>query len=255
METAHTACRDYPRISDDPVGDPVQIPATQLSAAIKGSAYAAGQQDARYYLNGLYLQQQDKLLHVVGTDGHRLACNVLPADTMIDHIIPNNATKELARLTGDSLIIQACKNGISWTCGDISLYTKTIDGRYPDWRRVIPDIETAQTVAIDRKALASALSRVSVIRTGDNKEGIRFKFGNRQLAINFANRDGAEADDLLEIDSDTEAAIDLNLGYLSDLLSNLDADSINMHITDNEKPVVVTTGEGWPLHVLMPMRT
>ena len=245
---------DFPLVEDQRTGEGLSLPLNQLIAAIKGSMYAAAQNDARYYLNGLYLEQRGGLLHVVGTDGHRLACNVLPTDSAFDHIITTSAAKEISRISGERIVIEPHQRGIVWSTDKLRIYAKTIDGRYPDWRRVIPDTAKASPVVIDRKALILALGRVGVIRSGDSREGIRFQFSQGQAALSFANRDGATADDLIECESQIDTAIDLNLGYLNELLANVDAEQLTFHVTDNEKPVLITLGADMPQHILMPMR-
>ena len=241
---------DYPRITDAPKGDPIALDLPTLQAAIKSAHYAAGVKDVRYFLNGLLLELASGTLTIVGTDGHRMAAVPLPCPGTGQWIIPNSAIGHLLRLRGSQIHLIPCERGLRWQTDSAAIYTKTLDGRYPDWRRVIP-AALAHSTQINTADLLAAISRVGIIVTAQN-QGLRLDFSPGSLSISTANAEGASASE--ELAADTQATDTLGLlgRYLAEAIGAIGSDSIRLD-HDAEKAVILTAGSSQ--HIIMPMRT
>lgn len=252
---------DYPRMAPAE-GDTVtlQLPQREIKHLLSLVQYAMAQQDIRYYLNGLLLVAAENELRMVATDGHRLAfaSEKLPeALSPAEAILPRRTVQELNRLladTDDALEMNLAANQVTFRFGGIELISKLIDGKFPDYQRVIPQSYTQQ-VRLDRISLLKALQRVAIL-TNEKFRGVRLVLTTGSLRIASSNSEHEEAQEELEIDYTGEPIdIGFNVNYLLDVLNNVSGSEVSLHLSDANSSALFTLPENDSFkYVVMPMR-
>ena len=222
--------------------------------------FAMAQQDLRYYLNGVLLVIDQGALKAVATDGHRLAY----AETQIDEandkqevIMPRKTVLELLRLlndTDDEVSIDLANNQARFKFNDIDLITKLVEGKFPDYQRVIPKNHTKHFV-VNRDVLLKTLQRASILTT-DKFRGVRCVLSNGSLSVVATNSDQEEAHDEIEVDYTGDTVdIGFNVNYLQDVLNNLKIENIQLTLQDSNSSALFTKPEADDFkYVVMPMR-
>ncbi|MDD2814874.1 MAG: DNA polymerase III subunit beta [Thiotrichaceae bacterium] len=224
--------------------------------------FAMAQQDVRYYLNGICLDLNNGRLSVVATDGHRLAMGSEPFDLdghePIQVIIPRKAVTELTRMLdgADSEVeIALDEHHIQVTLSQsLSLSSKLIDGRFPDYLSVIPH-RTERTAVIAADALKQALSRVAIL-SNEKYKGVRLSLSNNLLKVTARNPEQEEAEEELEIVYEGEEfEIGFNVNYLLDVLSVINAKEVDLRFNDPNSSCLITPHDVESVqYVIMPMR-
>ncbi len=222
--------------------------------------YAMAQQDIRYYLNGLLLVTEGKEIRVVATDGHRLAyavTSLLEKQEKTEVILPRKAILELARqLTegDDPLDVDVYANQVRFRFGDVELTTKVIDGKFPDYQRVIPT-NYHKTIALDRDELQRALQRAAIL-SNEKFRGVRWMLTKDSLRISCSNNEQEEAQEELEIQfSGDPLDVGFNVTYLLDVLNNVPSGKVNCSFGDANSSMLITLLERDDFrYVVMPMR-
>ena len=255
---------DFPRLSR-PSGEVARfaLPQKALRRLLGLVQYAMAQQDIRYYLNGLLLETEGDTLKAVATDGHRLAYASLALEGLEapmpkrESILPRKAVLELSRqLDSDDAeaTVEFGTNQVRFRFGDIELVSKVIDGRFPDYNRVIPT-HYQDYFEVDRGTLASALQRAAIL-SNEKFRGVRWVLTNGSLRIVCNNTEQEEAEEELEI-AYGGAALDIgfNVTYLLDALSNIDAEGVRCSLGDANSSVLITHADDPSFrYVVMPMR-
>ena len=257
---------DYPRLKTPEItGARLQLTQKAFRAKLARVQYSMANQDIRFYLNGLLLVAQGNELRFVATDGHRLAFDATtlgePADApdtpRTEVILPRKTVIELSRLLADNddpLEILLADNQAVFRFGAIELITKLIDGKYPDYERVIPSA-LDKSVRFERAVLLEALQRAAIL-TSDKFRGVRLLLGDGLLKLSSVNAEQEEANEELEIDYAQEA-IDtgFNVSYLVEVLGNLDAEHIDWHFRDGgSSSMIALPDDDHFKYVVMPMR-
>ena len=222
--------------------------------------FSMAQQDLRYYLNGVLLVIESACVRAVATDGHRLAYADAPGQggtAKHEVIIPRKTVLELSRLlndTDDTVTIDLASNQAKFTFSDITLITKLVEGKFPDYQRVIPKTHQHHVV-ISRDALLHSLQRASIL-TSDKFRGIRWVLGANGLTIVANNSDQEEARDEMEVEyQGPEIDVGFNVNYLLDVLNNLKSETVQFTLQDGNSSALVTTpGKDDFKYVVMPMR-
>lgn len=253
---------DYPVMSRNnaPVDANITLPQTQLKTLLKKVEFAMAQQDIRYYLNGLLFEIVANKLNVVGTDGHRLSLNSISLQQNYEKqevIVPRKTVIELIKLLEDSdepVNIEILQGQIHFQFGMINLISKVIDGKFPDYTRVIP-VGHQNIFTIDRIAIQSAMQRAAIL-SNEKYRGIRLVLGVNSLRMISANSDQEEAEEQLEIAySGDSLDIGFNVTYLLDVLNNSSSQNINFAFADANSSCLVTLPEDENYkYVVMPMR-
>ena len=237
------------------------LPQKQLKHLFQMVHFAMAQQDIRYYLNGLLLVTDGGVVRVVATDGHRLAYCQADVDgealARNEVIIPRKTVLELQRLLADSdepVLIDVAANQVRFRFGDVEMISKLVEGKFPDYQRVIPSGYRKKTT-IARDVLASALGRASIL-TSDKFRGVRLSLAPGLLRIQTSNAEQEEALEELEVDYDAEPLdIGFNVGYLQDVLGNLKTESVSVEFGDaNTSALLTVPGDESFRYVVMPMR-
>jgi DNA polymerase-3 subunit beta len=222
--------------------------------------YAMAQQDIRYYLNGLLLVLEGNTLRAVATDGHRLAyasAGLEQKSELQEVILPRKAVQELVKLLSDSedeVNIELAPSQVKFQIGDVVLITKVVDGKFPDYTRVIPT-NYQKHFSIKRELLQQALQRVAIL-SNEKFRGVRWTLSEGQLRITCTNTEQEEAFEELEIEYKGEALdIGFNVTYLLDVLNNITSEKVTCSFGDANSSVLVTIAEDSDFrYVVMPMR-
>jgi len=215
--------QDFPSIEANVSKERFSLPEKLLKHLIDKTQFAMAQQDVRYYLNGMLLEIKEGMIRTVATDGHRLALSEAPFETDFDVevIIPRKAIMELGRLLTDSdndVKIEVSTNHVRVDIDNVSFTTKLIDGKYPDYRGVLPRT-TENKMEADREVLKQALSRTSIL-SNEKYRGIRFQVKKDVLELLAHNPEQEEAQEEISIEyGGDELTIGFNVGYFIDVLS------------------------------------
>lgn len=230
--------------------------------------YAMATQDVRYYLNGLLLLVDANELRAVATDGHRLAYASMPlADApealrvegvaRQELILPRKTVIELNRLLSDNdepLLIEVLPSQVRFRFGEINLVSKLIDGRFPDYERVIP-ASLKNVVSVSRSALLQSMVRAAIL-TNEKFRGVRLVLAEGSLKIMAANAEQEEAQEEIEVDYQGEALdVGFNVAYLLDVLNHRSEETIEWGFNDaNSSALLTIPGNDRFRYVVMPMR-
>ena len=242
---------------------PVSLTVTQqqLRQLFQSVSYAMAIKDVRFYLNGLLLQTDGETLRSVATDAHRLACSEIriPEARLpsLEVVLPRKSVIELQRLlsdTDDPVSIDISARQIRLRFNDIEFISKLVDGKYPDYGRVIPT-HHRNRLHIDREALAAALSRASIL-TSEKLRGVRMTVEPSSLRIQSTNGEQEEAYEEVETDYEGETfEVGFNINYLQDVLAYLKSETIRIELGSANSSALITVPERDDFkYVVMPMR-
>ena len=254
---------DFPRmiISE---GDSLKIAVTQkqFRQLLGQTQFSMAAQDVRYYLNGLLLLLEGSELRAVATDGHRLAYASMPLDAEVsatrqELILPRKTVLELNRLLGDNdepLNIELTSNQIRFQFGHINLVSKLIDGKFPDYERVIP-ATLKNIVSLNRTELLQSMVRAAIL-TNEKFRGVRLVLTNGSLKIMAANAEQEEAQEEIEVAYNGDAIdVGFNVSYLLDVLNNTSVETVEWGFNDaNSSALLTIPGNDRFKYVVMPMR-
>ncbi len=257
------AADDFPRVDEISEATIVgELSQAALKNLLQKTHFSMAQQDVRYYLNGLLMELEDNEIRLVATDGHRLA---YARRTMGEDygekkqvIIPRKAVQELMRLLDDSddpVTVAIGSNHLQISLGELTMTTKLIDGRYPDYDRVIPR-EGERTLVANKDGFRSAISRVSIL-SNEKYRGIRMAMSEQSVAIHANNPDQEEAEEELQVTYNGEAMeIGFNSAYMMDALSVVNEEEVTIYFVDeNSSSLIHTESEEEEYKfVVMPMR-
>jgi DNA polymerase-3 subunit beta len=245
-------------------GDPEAVfdcEAQLLRRAIEKTAFAMAQQDVRYYLNGLLLEIRQGRIRAVASDGHRLALFEEAVDGMPDVarqiIIPRKGVLELGRLLArveGSANVRISANNVRILFGTFSFAVKLVEGRYPDYERVIPKT-ACRVVVVDRHELRGALTRVAVL-SNEKFKGVSLEIGEGLIRLRAQNPEHEEAEDEVPADVSGEAfAVGFNASYLLDAINAVASDAVRMSFTDaNGSCLIEDLSDSRYRFIVMPMR-
>lgn len=251
---------EFPVVEDINADRQFTISQADLRRLLDKTHFSMAQQDVRYYLNGLLLETGEGRIRAVATDGHRLALSDLSlesADGATNQVIvPRKGVLELQKLLdGDGDVqIALGSNHIRIEVGSIRFTSKLIDGRFPDYDRVIPKTGT-NIVSGSREALRSSLQRAAIL-SNEKYRGVRLEFSDGNIRVMANNPDQEEAEDEVEVDySGEQMEIGFNVNYLLDALAAVDDDNVEVGLVDPSSSCVVRApGDKQSLYVVMPMR-
>jgi DNA polymerase-3 subunit beta len=252
---------DYPVMTKtQSQGTVVTIPQRQLKELLKQVEFAMAQQDIRYYLNGLLVEVVANRLNIVGTDGHRLSFTSTELKENYekqDVILPRKTVIELIKLLDDSeedVNVEIANNQVNFSFGNIKLISKVIDGKFPDYNRVIPTGHQ-NTFTTERLGVLLAMQRASIL-SNEKYRGIRMVLSNNNLKLISTNSDQEEAEEELEIAYDSDVLdIGFNVTYLIDVLNNTNSEQVTFSFADANSSCLITLPNNPDYkYVVMPMR-
>lgn len=256
------SAEDFPRLSiAENSATRFSVPQRLLKSLLGLVQYAMAQQDIRYYLNGLLMVIEDGQLKLVATDGHRLAYASREAGSgnlaKQEVILPRKTIIELSKLLADSddpVSVELSAAQAKFTFGNVVLVSKLVDGKFPDYARVIPQSQTKK-LKLDRVALLQALQRAAIL-TNDKYRGVRWVLEDGSLKISCNNTEQEEAQEELDVPYKGETLdVGFNVSYLVDVLNNLDCTEVECGLGDaNSSALFTVPGRADFKYVVMPMR-
>lgn len=256
--------KDFPSVQHDASSFSVTVNQQEFADLIQKTAFSMAQQDVRYYLNGMLWEIGDGELRAVATDGHRLAVAEIP---LINHggiettqvIVPRKGVLELTKLLGDSeeevLELEFGSNHIRAATGNLVFVSKLVDGKFPDYKRVLPKGGNKLVVA-DRQILKAALSRAAIL-SNEKFRGVRFTLENNLVSIQANNPEQEEASEEVSVDYTGDALeMGFNVGYLIDVLGALGDNNTRITLIDSSSSALIQDGDesNTARYVVMPMR-
>jgi DNA polymerase-3 subunit beta len=255
------AASEFPNVEDSPQTLQLNLPQAELRHLIEKTGFSMAQQDVRYYLNGMLLEVSEDSLRAVATDGHRLATSIsdaeVPAGSQHQIIVPRKGILELARLLqgGDApvtLVIGA--SHIRANVGDYTFTSKLVDGKFPDYQRVIP--KNGDKVLLgDRQELRQVFHRIAIL-SNEKYRGVRLSLSDGYLQVMANNPEQEEAEETVAVDYQGPTIdIGFNVNYLLDVLSILNSDVVKFTLHDaNSSALVEGFDDPNSVYVIMPMR-
>ncbi|MDE2069760.1 MAG: DNA polymerase III subunit beta [Gammaproteobacteria bacterium] len=252
---------DFPLVEDIKPERSFRVVQAKLRDLLTRTAFSMAQQDVRYYLNGLLLEVGEQQLRAVATDGHRLAlCDLKAAfggNGIQQVIVPRKSVLELQRLMGErdeEVSIDLGTNHIRVTMAGIRLTSKLIDGRFPEYERVLPK-GGDKILNASRSELYEALHRAAIL-SNEKYRGVRLQVGAKNLKILAHNPEQEEAEDEIEIQyQGGDLEIGFNVTYLLEALSALDQERVQITLTDANNSCLISAPENELCrYVVMPMR-
>ncbi len=253
--------REFPNVEDSMGTHQFTIKQGQLKRLIDRTAFAMAQQDVRYYLNGMLWEIKGKQMRVVATDGHRLALCTLPGkveasdDTQV--ILPRKGVLELARLLLEDeadIAIVIGSNHIRATTNDFTFTSKLVDGKFPDYQRVLPRAPD-KIVLGSRLEMRQAFTRAAIL-SNEKYRGVRLKLTKNSLDIVANNPEQEEAEEAVAVDYQGDSLeVGFNVSYLLDVLGVLSGEQVKLSLSDpNSSALLEESNAGDSLYVVMPMR-
>jgi DNA polymerase-3 subunit beta len=252
---------DFPTVQEGPGSLTCNLEQSKLRRLIERTSFAMAQQDVRYYLNGMLLEVSSNTLRAVSTDGHRLAmCSMnAPIEQSDRHqvIVPRKGILELARLLTDPegmVSIVLGQHHIRATTGEFTFTSKLVDGKFPDYERVLPKGGDKLVVG-DRQALREAFSRTAIL-SNEKYRGIRLQLAAGQLKIQANNPEQEEAEEEISVDYEGGSLeIGFNVSYLLDVLGVMTTEQVRLILSDsNSSALLQEAGNDDSSYVVMPMR-
>ncbi len=256
------AAQEFPNIEDSLFTTKFEMPSLTLKGLIDKTQFAMAQQDVRYYLNGMLFELEGDRLLTVATDGHRLALSRLTLDQsvteeLVQAIVPRKGVMEAAKLLSSSdgnASIEVNNNHIRISLGEYVFTSKLVDGRFPDYDKVLP--KNAERILISgRDLIKDAFSRASIL-CNEKFRGVRLMLKDNRLTIHANNPEQEEAEIELDVEySDEEMEIGFNVSYLVDALNAIKTESVKFSLGDSNSSVLIESSEDdSSLYVVMPMR-
>jgi DNA polymerase-3 subunit beta len=253
---------DFPAVSQPQSWDvSFSLPQSVLKHLFNMVHFAMAQQDIRYYLNGMLFVFEPGRVRAVATDGHRLAHSSTAVEGIAerhDVIVPRKTVLEMQRLLADSddpVTIDVTQGQIRFRFGDVELISKLVEGKFPDFTRVIPTTYTRH-FQVNREALQGSLQRAAILTT-DKLKGVRLQIADNLLKITSSNAEQEEAQEEVEIDYTHEALdVGFNVHYLLDILANVKAETLQWSVQPDVNASILITlpGDDEFKYVVMPMR-
>ena len=252
---------DFPRLAK-PAGEQARfaVPQKAFKRLLSLVQYAMAQQDIRYYLNGLLVVVDAGQLRLVATDGHRLAYAAMPLGASVPRqevIVPRKTVLELTKLLGDGdeeARIELSAGQAAFSFGSVELVSKLVDGKFPDYTRVIPT-GNRNTLVLERDALRQALLRAAIL-SNEKFRGVRWVLAQGTLKIVSSNAEQEEAEEVLEVPYSGDALdIGFNVNYLLDVLNNVDGTQLECSFGDAASSALLCVPSQPDFkYVVMPMR-
>ena len=251
---------DFPVVEEISAQQDIRVDQHELRRLLEKTHFSMAQQDVRYYLNGLLLEAEGNILRAVATDGHRLALSELELDTPAQRsgqvILPRKAVLELQRLLdGDGEVtVTLGTNHVRAQLGGIRFTSKLIDGRFPEYGRVVPT-DVGKVITAECSELRVALQRAAIL-SNEKFRGVRLYVRENSVTIKANNPEQEEAEETLEVQyTGDDMEIGFNVNYLLDALGAVDEDFVELGLSDaNSSCLICSPAAKNTKFVVMPMR-
>ncbi len=252
---------DYPNLEEWQSEDQIEIGRHTLRALIERINFSMANQDVRYYLNGMSFELESDIIRTVATDGHRLALAQQPVTSGVKEqkqvIVPRKAVLEILRLVEDDnelLQIHLGNNHIRIIDKNFVFTSKLVDGRFPDYRRVLPQ-GGDKTIVADKNMLKEVFQRVSIL-SNEKFKGVRLNLSQGELLVSANNPEQEQAEETALVDyNGGDLEIGFNVSYIIDVLNNITTDTVKIMLADaNSSALIEGFDDPSSLYVVMPMK-
>ena len=252
---------DFPLVQEaDSFGPVFSVPQKVLKELLSQVSFAMAVHDIRYYLNGILFVAEGKQLSLVATDGHRLAFSSATLDVEVpkqEVILPRKTVLEMQRLLSDkegAIDMQFAANQAKFSFEGMEFVTKLVEGKFPDYNRVIPK-NHQNIIILGREPLLRSLQRTAIL-TSEKFKGVRLNIEPGTLRVASNNAEQEEAVDELDIDYGGDSIeIGFNVTYLIDALNNMNQDMVKIELADSNSSALLTIPDNAAFkYVVMPMR-
>ncbi|WP_120513842.1 DNA polymerase III subunit beta [Photobacterium salinisoli] len=251
---------DFPNIEDWQSDVELHLAQGQLRQLIESTQFSMANQDVRYYLNGMLMETDGKQLRSVATDGHRMAvCTVETESDMPGKqiILPRKGVMELMRLLDSpdaEVVLQIGQSNLRAVVNNFIFTSKLVDGRFPDYRRVLPQ-NSSKFLQASCEELRQAFSRAAIL-SNEKFRGVRVNLSNNEMRITANNPEQEEAEEVLDVDfQGDELEIGFNVSYILDVLNTLKCDQVRISMTDaTASTLIEDVADSDALYVVMPIR-
>ena len=252
---------DFPLMSvGEDVSAAFSLPQEAFKNMLSQVQYSMAVQDIRYYLNGLLMQAEGDQLRLVATDGHRLAYSSTTIDADLpksEIILPRKTVLELFKLLNqpnEPITIELLNNQVRFRCNDAVIVSKIVDGKFPDFNRVIP-LDNDKIFLVGRTQLLGALERAAIL-ANEKFRGVRLQLKPGVMRVLCSNNEQEEAQEELEIAyQGNELEVGFNISYLMDVLRNVHADDLQLAFGDANRSTLFTIPDNPNFkYIVMPMR-
>ncbi|MDO4626979.1 MAG: DNA polymerase III subunit beta [Pasteurellaceae bacterium] len=251
---------EYPNLTDWQSEVDFEIDRARLRRLIEATQFSMANQDARYFLNGMKFETEGNLLRTVATDGHRLAvCTIALEQDLQTHsvILPRKGVLELLRLIDGNeqpARLQIGTNNLRVQMGNVIFTSKLIDGRFPDYRRVLPR-NADRILEADWDVMKQAFVRAAIL-SNEKVRTVRLQLNNDQMKITSSNPEHEEAEEIIDVSYQSqEMEVGFNVSYILDVLNALKCQRVRMRLTDAFSSCLIEDCEDSQAeYVIMPMR-
>ncbi len=251
---------DFPNIEGWESEVEITLSQAQLRKLIESTQFSMANQDVRYYLNGMMFETQGNIFRSVATDGHRMAvCNMPVGSDLPEQqvIMPRKGIQELVRLLDSpdqSVTLQFGNSNVRAEVNNFVFTSKLVDGRFPDYRRVMPQ-SSNKTLEADCDELRQAFARAAIL-SNEKFRGVRVNLANNQMRITANNPEQEEAEEILDVDfQGDDIEIGFNVSYVLDVLNTLKCERVRISMTTaNASALVEDCANDEAQYVVMPIR-
>lgn len=252
---------DFPAVDRSTPEMTTGIEAAAFKRLLDRTAFAMAQQDVRYFLNGMLIELGAGHVRTVATDGHRLALSNLDLgggeEDAKQVIVPRKGVLELQRLLNeveDQVTVTVGANHLCVESAGFTLTTKLVDGRFPDYERVIPK-NGDKVILADKRELRQALNRTAIL-SNEKFRGIRVNLSSGQLQLTANNPEQEEAEEIVSVDyAGDDLEVGFNVGYLQDVLGVVEGEKVRMTMHDaNSSALLEEPEDEDSVYVVMPMK-
>lgn len=251
---------DYPNLEDWEGEVEFELAQKDLKRLIDSTHFAMAQQDVRYYLNGMSLETDQNIIRTVATDGHRLALAKITNNEALSSkqvIIPRKGVLEILRLISEDdtlLKVKLGSNHLRIHSSEFIFTSKLVDGRFPDYRRVLPK-DGDKLISVDRGEFKASLARAAIL-SNEKFRGIRMNVADGEVTITANNPEQEEAVEVIDVDYEgPNLEIGFNVAYMIDVMNALHSESVKISLADsNSSALIEDPNSDDALYVVMPMR-
>ncbi|EGU33343.1 DNA polymerase III subunit beta [Vibrio scophthalmi] len=251
---------DFPNIEDWQSEVEISLTQAELRGLIEKTQFSMANQDVRYYLNGMLFEIDGTTLRSVATDGHRMAVSLvsLGADFATKQIIvPRKGVQELVKLLDapeQPVVLQIGSSNVRAEVNNFVFTSKLVDGRFPDYRRVMPQT-TTKTLEAGCDELRQAFSRAAIL-SNEKFRGVRVNLADNEMRITANNPEQEEAEEMLDVTFEGDAIeIGFNVSYVLDVLNTLRCEKVRLSMSDaNASALIENADDDSALYVVMPIR-
>ena len=255
---------NFPNFSDDLEGDEVSFNKSKLLSLLNKTKISISNDDTRHYLNGIYLHltesQNRKYLTGVATDSHRLSSSSIEIDagkSFHSIILPKKTVFQLCNLlvdTNEKVLVQTSESKIQFKIGKTKLVSKVIDGKFPDYRKVVPT-DNNKTLTVISSDFVQAIERVITVSL-DKKEGVKLILGKNNIKFSVNSTNSGECNEVIKSNfTGDEMTVSFNSKYLTDIASEIEDKNLKINLKDTISPVLVEDmSDKNSYYVVMPMK-